>query len=319
MSSIRSPWNRVIPGVAVLVLIAACGGSGGESTPTISLPPPTTGSPAPDETQAIPTQEFDGTAAGFRVSVPADWILVDLIDSVPIEIGGRIVEVVADSPADGALLAGDIVIGIDGAPTPTMESVRESITSRQPGETLRFLIQRPDPTTAAFSLLDESVQLGTHPENGGPWLGIQFQTASIRQEFDKLAGIIPQAELNGYLFGTGDIEKLVAIHPTGHPALGVGVSNAEPSADYEAIHTAYEQAVASLGGEVTFSDRTEIDGRAALRIVSRQLSASGSLMTVFFFAVQTDSAVYSLEFSTIDQETDTPTLGDLLATFDITG
>lgn len=331
----RSVSKRVLSWIlAVSMAIVACGGGSDEeqiadpAKAWPATPPPVADSNAADQPadgDAVDAgvlqgmQEFDGSGVGFRLALPADWIVVDLTDGEPEDIGAKILDVVPGSPADGVILPGDVIVGVDGQMTETKEELQEAILGRQPGEELVFLLDRPDPDTFEFNILDVPLTIGEHPDSGGAYVGIQFQTASIRPEFEALTGIVPQAEVNAYMFGTTNTDELVAVHPTGRPAFGVNVAAQVPTPDYAQVEADYTQFVRSLGGEVTAIDHTTISGRDALRIVSRQPTAVSGLTTVFYFSIRTEIRLYTLQFFSIDPEADKEVISDVVSTFTIVG
>ncbi len=328
--------NMAIPAIVVGIVIASCGGGsdadepvGDPGTAWPATPPPVddtrpTDETSPDSTPPEPTEEskqiFDGSEVGFWVGFPNDWVVVDLIDSVPIDLGGQVVDVVVGSPAEGTILVGDIIGAIDGVPTNTMEAVREAIVSRRPGETLRFLVSRPDPDTLEFSTLEIMVTLAEHPDNDGPFLGIQFQNAAIRTEFQVLSGTLPPEEISAYMFGTTARDKLVAVDPSGRPAFSVSVGEAAEGtviAGYDEIAADYMNFVRSIGGTITANESTTIDGRPALRILARQPTVISGLTTVFYISLRTDARLFTLQFFSLDPIGDAAAISDILSSFTV--
>jgi S1-C subfamily serine protease len=54
----------------------------------------------------------------------------------PVSVGGtgaRVVDVVADTPADGVLQPGDVIVAVDGAPVTTAHDLSTALESAPPG------------------------------------------------------------------------------------------------------------------------------------------------------------------------------------------
>jgi PDZ domain-containing protein len=58
-------------------------------------------------------------------------------------LGAEVLEVVANSPADGHLIPGDVVTAINGTPTPTNTALTSIIHSHKPGDTVKLTVQPP--------------------------------------------------------------------------------------------------------------------------------------------------------------------------------
>jgi PDZ domain-containing protein len=84
--------------------------------------------------------------------------------------GALIVAVLTGSAADGALLAGDVVVGIDGRPIATAEDLRDAIRAGAPGR----------PRQISYLRGDERRQVEVTPRPlppaEGPVLGVQIET-----------------------------------------------------------------------------------------------------------------------------------------------
>ncbi len=262
---------------------------------------------------------FDGSVAGFRIRLPEDWIVVDLTDSRPVPRGGHVLSVAAESPADGLILPGDVILGVDGAATVEMDQVQDKIVTRVPGDTLTLRIDRLDPETLTYSEIDVEVTLGEHPERGGPFLGIQFQTAFIRPEFNILEGTVPEAELTAYMFSASEVDKLVAVAPSGRPALGISAGSQAPLPEYAVIQDEYVRLVQAIGGEVTLADMVTIAGLEALRIQTRQPTVYSGPTSVVYHAVRTDSQLFTLQFFSADLQVDGGVIADIVESFEIVG
>ncbi len=79
-----------------------------------------------------------------------------------------IVNVQCGGPADGRLQLDDVVTAVDGTPIAKAEDVRPLVLAHQPGETVRFTVQRAGATRQV------SVRLGAH--DGAALVGIATQT-----------------------------------------------------------------------------------------------------------------------------------------------
>jgi PDZ domain-containing protein len=75
--------------------------------------------------------------------------------------GAQIQEVLKDSPADGALQTGDIVIAAEGRPVTTSSDLVAQIQSKKPGETVALRVRRSD------TALDVTFTLGESPDEPG--------------------------------------------------------------------------------------------------------------------------------------------------------
>jgi len=318
---------RLISPITVLALLAVACGSGddgpSDSSTVVPTPVETTSTAADAAAPEVtteppgPMQSFDGSEVGFTLTLPADWLVVDLIDSVPVDAGGLVTDVVSGSPAEGHLEPLDIVTGVDGVDTPTTAVLQQAILSRVPGEILIFSVLRFNAAARGPEPLEIPIELGTHPDTGGPFLGIVFEPAPMRREFDALAGLVPQTELAAFQLGTSDLDKLVAVAPSGNPALGVSVRTELPIPNFDVIEANFHRFVRSAGGVVTATERTTVNGREALRSVSHRATAIAQDTTVFSFAVRTDERLVTLQFFTTNATADGPTIGGIVAGFSI--
>jgi PDZ domain-containing protein len=93
--------------------------------------------------------------------------------------GATIVQVVADSPAEGVLAAGEAIVGVDGEPVEVDHEAVRALGSRSPGDTVTL---RVDPVEGEER--DVTVTLGENPEvEGRPFLGVSLQTRDLSLDF----------------------------------------------------------------------------------------------------------------------------------------
>jgi PDZ domain-containing protein len=86
------------------------------------------------------------------------------------ESGGPvvIVNVECDGPSEGSLRLADVITAVDGTPVARADDVRPLVQAHQPGETVRFTVQREDDTR------EVTVRLGRR--DGVGFVGIATQT-----------------------------------------------------------------------------------------------------------------------------------------------
>lgn len=94
--------------------------------------------------------------------------------------GATVRSVEADSPADGRLRRGDVIVGVDGTPVVLAEDVGPLVRARTPGEAVVFTVERDDQT--------REVEVTTVAAEGGPldgeaFVGISPQTRDLAFEF----------------------------------------------------------------------------------------------------------------------------------------
>jgi len=151
-----------------------------------------------------------------QTAVAAALRLLDKPVSTVVAVGS----VLADSPAEGTLRAGDVFVRIDGTPVTTVAQVRRLISDRAPGDDVDLVMRRdgerirltvtteasPDdperaivgivPTLVYVSPIDVQISLGNV---GGPSAGLMFALSIV----DKLT---PGALTDGRsVAGTGTI------------------------------------------------------------------------------------------------------------------
>lgn len=93
--------------------------------------------------------------------------------------GAQVVQIVTDSPADGAIELGEVITAVDGRPVELHSEAVRAIGEHRPGD-------RIDLTVAGEGGAERpvSVQLGRHPgDPGRPFLGVTLRTAEPRFDF----------------------------------------------------------------------------------------------------------------------------------------
>ena len=91
--------------------------------------------------------------------------------------GVLFVEPVPDGPADGLLEATDVILSIDGEPVTTVESLRAVLSTLEPGMTAVVTVENFETRERR----DVEIALGTHPDSGGPFLGVSGVTERVQR------------------------------------------------------------------------------------------------------------------------------------------
>ncbi|MGH8866557.1 MAG: YlbL family protein [Actinomycetes bacterium] len=142
------------------------------------------------EAQMSESQEY-ATAAAF--------------DELGVAVGHHVEvgSVLADSPADGQLRAGDEVVAVDGTPIRTPEAVREGVGNREPGDDVRLTIRRDGDRRTLTLATEPSPEDEERPVVGFvPREGHDFPF-EVTIDLEKVGG--PSA---GLMFAVGIVEKL---------------------------------------------------------------------------------------------------------------
>jgi PDZ domain-containing protein len=88
--------------------------------------------------------------------------------------GVAILEVVADTPADGVLQVGDVITQIEGTPVATSDDASNEIRSHAVGDTISLV------GTRNGEPLNVSITLAAHPEvEGAPMVGVVLDTVNL--------------------------------------------------------------------------------------------------------------------------------------------
>jgi Lon-like protease len=93
--------------------------------------------------------------------------------------GVLVLAVMPDTPADGAVGPGDVILGIDGRPVSEALQLVDILGDRRPGDAVLLQLERHD----TGEVVELRVELGEHPSGDGGFLGI---TPSTRVEFGAL-------------------------------------------------------------------------------------------------------------------------------------
>lgn len=92
---------------------------------------------------------------------------------------GALVEAVEEgSPAGGRLVQGEVIIGVDGLPTPLAQHALEGIRSKRPGASVRLEVQG---VTGAARV--EEIVLGSRPGTRAGFLGVVLRTKERRFDY----------------------------------------------------------------------------------------------------------------------------------------
>jgi Lon-like protease len=181
----------------------------------------------PDETaeeveqrtaEEMELSQQDATAAALRA--------LDIPVTSEVAVGS----VLEDAPAQGKLEAGDVIISVDGVPAVSPDVVRDAVRSKEPGDTVTFVVSRDgdelevsvvtgpssdDADVAAVGIAP--VVAFSYPftveiqleDVGGPSAGLMFALGI----YDKLT----PGELTGgeFIAGTGEIDADGQVGPIG--------------------------------------------------------------------------------------------------------
>ena len=161
----------------------------------------------PDETAAeieertaeeMQLSQQDATAAALRA--------LDILVASEVAVGS----VVEDSPADGKLEAGDVIVRVDDVRAVSPEAVGDAVRSKQPGDTVTFVVRRdgdeievPIVTGPSPDAADVAV-VGITPVNAFSY------PFTVRIQLDDVGG--PSA---GLMFALGIYDKLTPGELTG--------------------------------------------------------------------------------------------------------
>ena len=82
--------------------------------------------------------------------------------------GVLVVSIVPDTPADGALEPGDVIVGVDGREVLEAPALVDVLSGRRPGDEVVLQVERHQ----GGEVVDVEVELGEHPTGSGGFLGI---------------------------------------------------------------------------------------------------------------------------------------------------
>jgi S1-C subfamily serine protease len=130
--------------------------------------------------------------------------------------GARIVEVVADSPADKAgLKAGDLIVAIEGQKLDADHSLADLIAEYAPGDSVTLEVMSPGEESR-----EVTVQLGENPDNAGAaYLGVQYLPTPPIQPSDGQSFAFPGSQVE-----QGALVRRVA---EGSPAEAAGLKQGD--------------------------------------------------------------------------------------------
>jgi Lon-like protease len=153
----------------------------------------------PDDQDAGVIQQRDAEAMELSQQNATTAALTYLGYDLPSTI--RILRVLADTPAEGVLKAGDEVLTIDGKAITSVEQVPTFVRDRKPGTSVRFTVRRAEKT---LSLTTDSI---ANPD-GAAFVGFAVVTVyeypfEVKIRLDDVGG--PSA---GLMFALGIVEKL---------------------------------------------------------------------------------------------------------------
>jgi Lon-like protease len=153
----------------------------------------------PDDQDAGVIQQRDAEAMELSQQNATTAALTYLGYDLPSTI--RILRVLADTPAEGVLKAGDEVLTIDGRAITSVEQVPAFVRDREPGTPVQFTVRREGKT---LSLKTESI---ANPD-GAAFVGFAVVTVyeypfEVKIRLDDVGG--PSA---GLMFALGIVEKL---------------------------------------------------------------------------------------------------------------
>ena len=91
--------------------------------------------------------------------------------------GVLFLETVAGGPADGLLEATDVILAIDGTAVTTVASLRAVLAGLEPGAATVVTVENFE----TGERRDVDLTLGTHPDNGGPFIGLSGITERVER------------------------------------------------------------------------------------------------------------------------------------------
>lgn len=93
--------------------------------------------------------------------------------------GAEIVDVLAGTPADGAIAIGDTIVAIDATPVTVDHEAVRALARRAPGDQVTIRV-----ASKGGEQRDVAVTLAEHPEEPGrPFLGVSLSTRDLRFDF----------------------------------------------------------------------------------------------------------------------------------------
>ena len=91
--------------------------------------------------------------------------------------GVLFLETVAGGPADGLLEVTDVILAIDGEPVTSVALLRAALAELEPGNPAVITVE----DSASGERRDVELTLGTHPDHGGPFIGLSGITERVER------------------------------------------------------------------------------------------------------------------------------------------
>ncbi|MGH8950466.1 MAG: PDZ domain-containing protein [Acidimicrobiia bacterium] len=210
--------------------------------------------------------------------------------------GVLVQEVIPDSAAEGLLLAGDIIVAFDDAPTPDSEALLSALSEKAAGDMVDVEFLRDDEATSS------TVTLGENPDDSGqPRIGVmirtQYQTVEAADVTDEVAPgpLTRPISIGGtiYLFDPTRTEWERTEVEVGDELTWVGTSSG--------IYVIEEGAITDLETGETI-DHDGLEGWEPIRMIG---SVGADLMLVVTQEVPEDPEQVAVGISRFDPATST--------------
>ena len=91
--------------------------------------------------------------------------------------GVLFLDTVSGGPAEGLLEVDDVIVSIDGEPVTTVETLLEVLAGLDPGTTAIIAVEN----SGTGERRDVQITLGTHPDNGGAYIGVSGVTERVER------------------------------------------------------------------------------------------------------------------------------------------
>lgn len=175
--------------------------------------------------------------------------------------GAEVTDLTGDSPSKGFLVAGDVVIELEGRPVTSAVTLREALSGVTPGKAVAVRVRR------AKAELSLTVPTAKHPEHGGAALGVFIKDAltfDIPLDVQIKAGLItgPSA---GLMFTLQIIDQLTPGGITGDMRVA-GTGTIEADGAVGPIGGVQQKVFAAeaAGARVFFTPRQNYDAAKAV-------------------------------------------------------
>jgi hypothetical protein len=223
--------------------------------------------------------------------------------------GVLIEEVEPDSAADGVLMAGDVIVAIEGEATVTADDLVEIMEERSPGEEIEIDYRRDDAEASA------TIALGTNPtDEDAPMIGVQISTrfeTVLATDADEPVGASPATRP----ISIGDTIYLLDPLEPGWEKTGVVVPDgADWVAATDGIYRMEDETLTELIEDVNI-DMGELDGWDPARVIG---SIGSDLLLVVTRPVPDDPDQVTVAIARFDPHNqDTKWVEPVLAGFGI--